>query len=40
MNWASMPGRVTVADHLGDTLAPSTLNSIFKQEALRKRGRA
>ena len=34
------PGRVTVAGHLGDTLPPGTLNSILKQAALRKRGRA
>jgi predicted RNA binding protein YcfA (HicA-like mRNA interferase family) len=25
------PGRVTIAGHLGDDLAPGTLNSIFKQ---------
>ncbi len=29
-------GRVTVAGHLNDDLAPGTLNSIFKQAQLRE----
>jgi predicted RNA binding protein YcfA (HicA-like mRNA interferase family) len=29
------PGRVTVAGHLSDDLAPGTLNSILKQAALK-----
>lgn len=28
-------GRVTIADHLSDDLAPGTLNSILKQAKLR-----
>ena len=31
------PGRVTIAGHPGDDLAPGTLNSIFKQAQLKKR---
>jgi predicted RNA binding protein YcfA (HicA-like mRNA interferase family) len=31
------PGRVTVAGHPGDDLAPGTLNSILKQSQLKKR---
>jgi predicted RNA binding protein YcfA (HicA-like mRNA interferase family) len=30
------PGRVTIAGHLGDDLAPGTLNSILKQAQLKK----
>ncbi len=30
------PGRVTIAGHLNDDLAPGTLNSVFKQAQLRK----
>jgi predicted RNA binding protein YcfA (HicA-like mRNA interferase family) len=29
------PGRVTVAGHTGDGLAPGTLNSILKQAGLK-----
>jgi len=29
-------GRVTIAGHLGDDLAPGTLNSIFKQAQVQK----
>ena len=32
---ASKPGRVTVAGHPGDDLAPGTLNSILKQAGLK-----
>jgi predicted RNA binding protein YcfA (HicA-like mRNA interferase family) len=31
------PGRVTIAGHPGDDLAPGTLNSILKQSQLKKR---
>lgn len=30
------PGRVTIAGHSGDELAPGTLNSVFKQAQLKK----
>jgi predicted RNA binding protein YcfA (HicA-like mRNA interferase family) len=30
------PGRITIAGHLNDDLAPGTINSIFKQAQLRK----
>jgi len=30
------PGRVTIAGHLNDDLAPGTLNSIFEQAQLRE----
>jgi predicted RNA binding protein YcfA (HicA-like mRNA interferase family) len=30
------PGRVTIAGHPGDDLAPGTLNSILKQAQLKK----
>jgi predicted RNA binding protein YcfA (HicA-like mRNA interferase family) len=30
------PGRVTIAGHLNDDLAPGTLNSILKQAKLKK----
>ncbi|MEX2031032.1 MAG: type II toxin-antitoxin system HicA family toxin [Anaerolineales bacterium] len=30
------PGRVTIAGHPGDHLAPGTLNSVLKQAGLRK----
>jgi predicted RNA binding protein YcfA (HicA-like mRNA interferase family) len=30
------PGRVTIAGHPGDDLAPGTLNSILKQAGLKK----
>ena len=33
----SKPGRVTIAGHPGDDLAPGTLNSILKQAQLKKR---
>jgi predicted RNA binding protein YcfA (HicA-like mRNA interferase family) len=29
------PGRVTIAGHPGDDLAPGTLNSIFKQAQIK-----
>jgi len=29
-------GRVTIAGHLGDDLAPGTLNSVFKQARLKE----
>ncbi|MBI4597256.1 MAG: type II toxin-antitoxin system HicA family toxin [Candidatus Omnitrophica bacterium] len=32
------PGRVTVAGHPSDKLAPGTLNSVFKQAQVRKPG--
>lgn len=31
------PGRVTIAGHLNDDLAPGTLNSILKQAGLKRR---
>lgn len=34
---ASKPGRVTVAGHLSDEVAPGTLNSILKQAGLKER---
>jgi predicted RNA binding protein YcfA (HicA-like mRNA interferase family) len=33
---ATKPGRVTIAGHLGDDLAPGTLNSILKQARLKE----
>lgn len=33
---STKPGRVTIAGHPGDELAPGTLNSIFKQAQLKK----
>jgi predicted RNA binding protein YcfA (HicA-like mRNA interferase family) len=30
------PGRVTIAGHPSDELAPGTLNSVFKQARLKK----
>ena len=30
------PGRVTIAGHPGDDLAPGTLNSILKQAQMKK----
>jgi predicted RNA binding protein YcfA (HicA-like mRNA interferase family) len=33
---AAKPGRVTIAGHPGDDLAPGTLNSILKQAGLKK----
>ncbi|MFQ6002972.1 MAG: type II toxin-antitoxin system HicA family toxin [Candidatus Zixiibacteriota bacterium] len=33
----SKPGRVTIAGHPGDDLAPGTLNSILKQAQLKER---
>ena len=30
------PGRVTIAGHPGDDLAPGTLNSVLKQAQLKK----
>lgn len=33
------PGRVTIAGHPNDDLAPGTLNSIFKQAQLQKPGK-
>jgi predicted RNA binding protein YcfA (HicA-like mRNA interferase family) len=32
------PGRVTIAGHPGDDLAPGTLNSVFKQADIKKGG--
>lgn len=32
------PGRVTIAGHPGDELAPGTLNSILKQAQLKAEG--
>jgi predicted RNA binding protein YcfA (HicA-like mRNA interferase family) len=32
----SKPGRVTIAGHLNDDLAPGTLNSIYKQAQIEK----
>jgi predicted RNA binding protein YcfA (HicA-like mRNA interferase family) len=32
----TMPGRVTIAGHPNDDLAPGTLNSILKQAKLRE----
>ena len=32
----SKPGRVTIAGHPGDDLAPGTLTSVLKQAGLRK----
>ncbi len=32
-------GRVTIAGHLNDELAPGTLNSVFKQAQLEKPGK-
>jgi predicted RNA binding protein YcfA (HicA-like mRNA interferase family) len=32
-------GRVTIAGHLGDDLAPGTLNSVFKQAGIKKSGK-
>ena len=34
---SAKPGRVTVAGHPGDDLAPGTLNSILKQAYLKGR---
>lgn len=31
------PGRVTIAGHPNDDLAPGTLNSVFKQAQLQRR---
>jgi predicted RNA binding protein YcfA (HicA-like mRNA interferase family) len=33
---AAKPGRVTIAGHLNDDLAPGTLNSILKQADIRR----
>jgi len=33
---STKPGRVTIAGHPGDDLAPGTLNSVFKQAQLPK----
>jgi len=33
----SKPGRVTIAGHLGDELAPGTLRSILRQAGLEDR---
>ena len=33
---AIKPGRVTIAGHSGDDLAPGTLNSILKQAGLKQ----
>jgi predicted RNA binding protein YcfA (HicA-like mRNA interferase family) len=32
----TIPGRVTIAGHPGDDLAPGTLNSILKQAKLKE----
>ncbi len=34
---STKPGRVTIAGHPNDELAPGTLNSVFKQAQLSKR---
>jgi predicted RNA binding protein YcfA (HicA-like mRNA interferase family) len=31
------PGRITIAGHLTDDLAPGTMNSIFKQAKIKER---
>ena len=31
------PGRVTIAGHLSDEVAPGTLNSIYKQAQIKKK---
>jgi predicted RNA binding protein YcfA (HicA-like mRNA interferase family) len=36
---SAKPGRVTIAGHLGDDLAPGTLNSVLKQARLEKPGK-
>ena len=33
------PGRVTIAGHLGDDLAPGTLSSVLKQSQVEKPGK-
>jgi predicted RNA binding protein YcfA (HicA-like mRNA interferase family) len=33
---SSKPGRVTIAGHPNDDLAPGTLNSVFKQAQVQK----
>jgi predicted RNA binding protein YcfA (HicA-like mRNA interferase family) len=33
---ATKKGRVTIAGHPGDELAPGTLNSVFKQAGIKK----
>ena len=33
----SKPGRITIAGHLADVLAPGTLNSVLKQAGLKMR---
>lgn len=33
---AKKKGRVTIAGHPGDDLAPGTLNSVFKQAGIKK----
>ena len=33
------PGRVTIAGHPNDDLAPGTLNSVFKQAQVRKQSK-
>ncbi len=33
---STKPGRVTIAGHLNDDLAPGTLNSVLKQAQLQK----
>lgn len=33
------PGRVTIAGHPGDDLAPGTLNSVFKQAQVQRSAR-
>jgi predicted RNA binding protein YcfA (HicA-like mRNA interferase family) len=35
----SKPGRVTIAGHANDDLAPGTLNSIFKQAQVTRPGK-
>jgi len=36
---AGKPGRVTIAGHPNDDLAPGTLNSVFKQAGIPKPGK-
>ena len=36
---STKPGRVTIAGHLSDDLAPGTVNSVFKQAQLERPGK-
>jgi predicted RNA binding protein YcfA (HicA-like mRNA interferase family) len=35
--WNIAPGRITIAGHLADVLAPGTLYSVLKQAGLKTR---